>query len=71
MCNVIDEKDVKKYVANNDLDDEDEEVERLKNLGLDDNEIDEVLSGNQSEYDFIDDPDEDFEDDDYYGEDDI
>ncbi len=71
MCNIVDDKDVKKYVASHDLDDEDEEVERLKNLGLDDNEIDEVLKGNQSEDDFIDDPDEDFEDDDYYGEDDI
>lgn len=71
MCNIIDDKDVNKYVASHDLDDEDEEVERLKNLGLDDNEIDEVLKGNQSEDDFIDDPDEDFEDDDYYGEDDI
>ena len=67
MCNVIDDKDVKKYVASHETD----EKERLNILGLDDNEIDEVLKGNQSEDDFIDDPDEDFEDDDYYGEDDI
>ena len=70
MCDLIKDEDLKKYVANQ-SDDEDEEVERLKNLGLEDNEIKEVLKGNNSEYDFNDDEDEEFEDDDYYGEDDI
>ena len=66
MCSLLDEKDVKSYINDNEYD-EDE----LKNLGLDDEEIEEVQKGNQSPYDFIDDPDEDFEDDDYYGEDDL
>lgn len=66
MCSLLDEKDVKSYINDNEYD-EDE----LRNLGLDDEEIEEVQKGNQSPYDFIDDPDEDFEDDDYYGEDDL
>lgn len=69
MCEIIKDEDLKKYMANQLV--EDEEVERLKNLGLDENEIEEVIKGNNSEYDFIDDPDEEYEDDDYYGEDDI
>lgn len=66
MCSLLDEKDVKSYINDNEYD-EDE----LRNLGLDEEEIEEVQKGNQSPYDFIDDPDEDFEDDDYYGEDDL
>ena len=71
MCTTLDNKDVQDYMIVNDDVEEDKEIKRLKNLGLDDNEIEEVLKGNQSEEDFIDDPDEDFEDDDYYGEDDL
>lgn len=72
MCNVVSDKDVKNYMAaSGEFDDKSEEIRRLKNQGLDDDEIREVLNGNQSEYDFIDDPDEVYEDDDYYGEDDF
>ena len=67
MCDLIKDEDVKKYIITNEQYSEDE----LENLGLDEQEIDEVMKGNQSPYDFIDDPDEDFEDDDYYGEDDL
>ena len=67
MCNLLSEKDVQDYmIVNGDYDDDE-----LKNLGLDDEEIEEVKKGNQSPFDFNDDPDEDFEDDDYYGEDDL
>ena len=69
MCNLIQDEDVKKYIIlNGEEEDDDEE---LRNLGLDEYEIDEVKNGNQSPFDFNDDPDEEFEDDDYYGEDDI
>lgn len=67
MCNILDDKDVQDYmITNGEYDDEE-----LENLGLDDEEIEEVKKGNQSPFDFNDDPDEVFEDDDYYGEDDL
>lgn len=67
MCNILDDKDVQDYmIANGEYDDEE-----LENLGLDDEEIEEVKKGNQSSFDFNDDHDEVFEDDDYYGEDDL
>lgn len=68
MCNLLDDKDVQDYILVNG---DDDETKELKNLGLDDEEIEEVKKGNQSPFDFNDDPDEDFEDDDYYGEDDL
>ena len=70
MCNLIQDEDVKKYIILNGEEDDDDE-EELINLGLDEYEIEEVKKGNQSPFDFNDDPDEEFEDDDYYGEDDI
>ena len=66
MCNLIQDEDVKKYMITNDDNDSEYDEDELRNLGLDDYEIEEVMKGNQSPYDFNDDPD-----DDYYGEDDL
>ena len=59
-------------VVNGEFDDEDEaekEVKRLRNLGLDDNEIKLVIEEGYDPSDFEDDPDGEKDDDDYYGED--
>ena len=52
-------------------DTKDKETERLKNLGLDKEEIRLVKEEEWDETSFEDDPDMDVEDDDYYGEDDF
>ena len=59
-------------IVNGDFDDEEEaekEIKRLKNLGLDDNEIKLVIEEGYDPADFEDDEDGDKDDDDYYGED--
>ena len=70
MCNILQDEELKRYMILNELEDDDD-TEELRNLGLDDYEIEEVKKGNQSPFDFNDDPDDEYEDDDYYGEDDI
>ena len=68
----INEDDIIDYmIVNGEFDDEDEakeEYKRLKNLGLDDNEINLVVKEGWDETSFIDDEEEESEDDDYYND---
>ena len=69
---MINENDIIDYmIVNGEFDDEDEassELARLKNLGLNDEEINLVIKEGWDENSFIDDEDEDMEDDDYYND---
>ena len=68
----INEDDIIDYmIVNGDFDDEDEakgEYDRLKNLGLNDDEINLVVKEGWDETSFVDDEDEEVEDDDYYND---
>ena len=69
---MINENDIIDYmIVNGEFDDEDEassELARLKNLGLNEEEINLVIKEGWDENSFIDDEDEDMEDDDYYND---
>ena len=69
---MFDSDDIIDYmIVNGDFDDKEEakeEIDRLKNLGLTNEEISLVVTEGWDETSFIDDEDEELEDDDYYND---
>lgn len=71
MFNMSEDDIIDYMIVNGDFDDEDEareEYDRLKNLGLNDDEINLVVKEGWDETSFVDDEDEEVEDDDYYND---
>ena len=71
MFNMSEDDIIDYMIVNGDFDDEDEakeEYKRLKNLGLNDDEINLVVKEGWDETSFVDDEDEEVEDDDYYND---